>query len=197
MSNGFNPGQGGPLAPPGFERKDPRPGSPDYVARHPTRYDWREDIEELIRLIYRRFGGPDEQEMNTYVNHPPNPDKNGQSIWLGFDTQQLSLDVWGPTGRGEALPLERHRDIYKFLFNLDGAPDWWWAISRGAMWVRNRDVNLNPRWEGHIEDAPGGPPDSDPDHERHIHLTLLHLEDQLILRPNYTIRKGVERLRRM
>jgi hypothetical protein len=178
-----------------LNRKPPRPGN--YVDQHPTRYDWREDIEELIRLIYRRFGGPDEQEMNTYVNHPPNPDKNGQSIWLGFDTQQLSLDVWGPTGRGEALPLERHRDIYKFLFNLDGAPDWWWAISRGEMWVRNRDVNLNPRWEGHIEDAPGGPPDSDPDHERHIHLTLLDLEDQLILRPNYTIRKGVERLRRM
>jgi|SRR5215204_1311977 len=66
MSNGFHPGQGGPLAPPGFERKDPRPDSPDYVARHPTRYDWREDIEELIRLIYRQFGGPDEQQMNTY-----------------------------------------------------------------------------------------------------------------------------------
>jgi hypothetical protein len=65
------------------------------------------------------------------------------------------------------------------------------------MWVRNRDVNLNPQWEGHIEDAPGGPPDSDPDHERHIHLTLLAMEDQLVLRPNYTIRKGVERLRRM
>jgi len=195
MSNGWNPGQGDSLTPPGFEPKAPRPGN--YVDQHPTRYDWREDIEELIRLIYRRFGGPDQQEMNTYVNHPPNPDKNSRSIWLGFDTQSLSLDVWGPTGRGEALPLERHRDIYKFLFNLDGAPDWWWAISRGEMWVRNRDVNLNPRWEGHIEDAPGGPPDSDPDHERHIHLTLLHLEDQLILRPNYTIRKGVERLRRM
>jgi hypothetical protein len=195
MSNGWNPGQGDSLTPPGFEPKAPRPGN--YVDQHPTRYDWREDIEELIRLIYRRFGGPDQQEMNTYVNHPPNPDKNGRSIWLGFDTQSLSLDVWGPTGRGEALPLERHRDIYKFLFNLDGAPDWWWATSRGEMWVRNRDVNLNPRWEGHIEDAPGGPPDSDPDHERHIHLTLLHLEDQLILRPNYTIRKGVERLRRM
>jgi hypothetical protein len=195
MSNGFHPGQGGPLAPPGFEPKDPGPGN--YVDEHPTRYGWREDIEELVRLIYRRFGGPDEQEMNTYVNHPPNRDENGNSIWLGFQTQDLSLDVWGPRGRGDPLPLERHRDIYKFLFNLDGAPDWWWAISRGEMWVRNRDVNLDPRWEGHIEDAPGGPPESDPDHERHIHLTLLHLEDQLILRPNYTIRKGVERLRRM
>jgi hypothetical protein len=195
MSNGWHPGQGESLAPPGFEPKPPMPGN--YVDQHPTRYDWREDIEELIRLIYRRFGGPDEQEMNTYVNHPPNPDENGRSIWLGFDTQRLSLDVWGPSGRGDALPLERHRNIYNFLFNLDGAPDWWWAISRGDMWVRNRDVNLNPQWEGHIEDAPDGPPDSDPDHVSHIHLTLLHMEDQLILRPNYTIRKGVERLRRM
>jgi hypothetical protein len=89
MSNGWNPGQGESLAPPGFEPKAPRPGN--YVDQHPTRYDCREDIE----------------------------------------------------------------------------------------------------------DAPGGPPDSDPDHERHIHLTLLDLEDQLVLRPNYTIRKGVERLRRM
>jgi len=160
MSNGWHPGQGESLAPPGFEPKDPRPG--DYVDQHPTRYDWREDIEELIRLIYRQFAGPDEQEMNTYVNHPPN--ENGRSIWLGFDTQRLSLDVWGPSGRGDPLPLERHRDIYRFLFNLDGAPDWWWAISLGAMWQRNRDVNLNPQWEGHIKDPPGGPPDSDPDH---------------------------------
>ena len=195
MSNGFHPGQGGPLAPPGFERKDPRPDSPDYDARHPTRYGWREDIEELIRLIYRQFGGPDEQEMNTYVNHPPN--ENGQSIWLGFDTQRLSLDVWGPRGRGDELPLQRHRDIYRFLFNLDGAPDWWWAISLGVMWQRNRDVNLDPQWEGHIRDPDPGPPDSDPDHEGHMHLTLLAMEDQLVLRPHYTIRKGVERLRKM
>jgi hypothetical protein len=195
MSNGWHPGQGESLAPPGFEPKAPRPG--DYVDEHPTRYDCREDIEELIRLIYRRFGGPDEQEMNTYVNHPPNENENGRSIWLGFETQHLSLDVWGPRGRGDSLPLERHRNIYHFLFNLDGAPDWWWAISRGDMWVRNRDVNLNPQWEGRITDAPPGPPDSDPDHESHIHLTLLPMEDQLVLRPNYTIRKGVERLRRM
>ena len=193
MSNGWHPGQGGSLAPPGFAPKDPRPGN--YVDQHPTRYDWREDIEGLIRLIYRRFGGPDHQEMNTYVNHPPN--ENGQSIWLGFDTQRLSLDVWGPTGRGDELPPERHRDIYRFLFNLDGAPDWWWAISRGEMWQRNRDVNLIPQWEGHIRDPDPGPPDSDPDHENHMHLTLLAMEDQRVLRPHYTIGKGVERLRRM
>jgi hypothetical protein len=195
MSNGWHPGQGDSLAPPGFAPKAPGPGN--YVDQHPTRYDWREDIEELIRLIYRRFGGPDEQEMNTYVNHPPNPDENGQSIWLGFETQHLSLDVWGPRGRGDLLPLERHRNIYRFLFNLDGAPDWWWAISLGAMWQRNRDVNLIPQWEGHIKDPPPGPLDSDSKHERHIHLTLLDMEDQRVLRPNYTVRKGVERLRRM
>jgi hypothetical protein len=194
MSNGFHPGQPGEsLAPPGFEPKAPRPG--DYVDQHPTRYKWREDIEELIRLIYRRFGGPDEQEMNTYVNHPPN--KNGESIFIGFETQHLSLDVWGPRGRGDPLPPERHRDIYRFLFNLEGAPDWWWAISLGAMWQRNRDVNLIPQWEGHIKDPEPGPPDSDPDHESHMHLTLLAMEDQHVLRPNYTVGKGVERLRRM
>jgi hypothetical protein len=194
MSNGFHPGQPGEsLAPPGFEPKAPRPG--DYVDQHPTRYKWRADIEELIRLIYRRFGGPDEQEMNTYVNHPPN--KNGESIFIGFETQHLSLDVWGPRGRGDPLPPERHRDIYRFLFNLEGAPDWWWAISLGEMWQRNRDVNLIPQWEGHIKDPEPGPPDSDPDHERHMHLTLLAMEDQHVLRPNYTVGKGVERLRRM
>src|SRR5215203_1732322 len=195
MSNGFHPGQGGPFAPPGFEPKDPGPGN--YVDQHPTRYGWREDIEELVRLIYRRFGGPDEQEMNTYVKHPPNKDENGLSIWLGFETQHLSLDAWGPRGRGDPLPLERHRDIYKFLFNLGGAPDWWWAISRGDMWQRNRDVNLIPQWEGHLREPPGGPPDSDPNHDRHMHLTLLAMEDQHVLRPHYTIRKGVERLSRM
>ena len=197
MSNGWNPGQGGPLAPPGFEPKDP--GTGDYVDQHPTRYNWgdREDIEELIRLIYRRFGGPEEQQMNTYVKHPPNDEENGLSIWFGFQTQRLSLDVWGPGGRGDPLPPEQHRKIYKFLFNLNGAPDWWWAISRGDMWVRNRDVDFNPLWEGVTDDAPEGPPDSDPDHENHIHLTLLPMEDQRVLRPHYTIRKGVHRLRRM
>jgi hypothetical protein len=196
MSNSFHPGQGGPLAPPGFERKDPRPDSTDYVARHPTRYGWREDVEELIRLIYRQFGGPDDQQMNTYVNHPPN--KFGRGIWIGFETQNLSLDVWGPGGRGVKLPEEQHRKIYRFLFNLKGAPDWWWAISLGDMWQRNRDPNtLDPQWEGHIREPPEGPPDSDPEHNNHMHLTLLAMEDQLVLRPNYTIRKGVERLRRM
>ena len=195
MSNSFHPGQGGSLAPPAFEPKAPSQG--DYVDEHPTRYQWREDIVELIRLIYRRFGGPDKQQMNTYVKHPPNPQENGRSIWLGFDTQNLSFDVWGPGGRGDPLPRERHRNIYRFLFNLDGAPDWWWAISLGEMWQRNRDLDLTPQWEGHLREPPDGPPDSDPNHDNHLHLTLLDMEDQQVLRPKYTIRKGVERLRRM
>ena len=65
MSNGWHPGQGESLAPPGFEPKAPKPGN--YVDRHPNRYGWREDIEELIRLIYRRFGDPDEQAQHVIL----------------------------------------------------------------------------------------------------------------------------------
>lgn len=187
VSGVWAPGQGGRLAPPGFEPQPIRQGG--YVDRHPTRYFWRPDIAELVRACYRLFGGPQQLHLNSYEEHPPNPDAGNRALWLGLQTESLSLDGWGPEGRGDAMPAGLHDDLFDFLFNYEHGPDVWWAITKGGMWVRAR----NPlRGFGFWLDSPPGAPDSDPRHDNHPHLTFLSMAEQFILRPSYTIEEGIE-----
>lgn len=182
--DGWHPGGGDPLPPPGFTPKKRNPRAASYVGRHPTRYFLREDIAELARLVYREFGGPNKLHICTYEEHPPNG--NGHGVWLGIPTERLSLDVWGPEGRGDPLNEDLHAKVWDFLFNRAPAPDIWWAVSRGRMWVRNRSNGVvvgSGTWFG----SPAGAPDSDPGHWHHPHLTFLSLAEQRVLRPNYTV----------
>ena len=148
----WHPGHGAPLHPPGFVPQRPIAGSFSYVQRHPTRYEWRGDVEDYIRKIYRRYGGPEGIHINTYVCHP---EARKPSIACR-DT--VSYDIWGPEGRGDSIGHDKGQKIYRWLVDDNGPPSIAWII-----------------WNRHILIPPGRshPYGSDPFswHEDHIHLT--------------------------
>jgi GH25 family lysozyme M1 (1,4-beta-N-acetylmuramidase) len=115
-----------PLVPPGFVRLPVQLNSPIYQDRHPTRYEWREDVEEQIRRIYARFPNV---HINTYVDHPES-----------FGRDRDSFDVWGPGGRND--PIDRRigsdlgQRVFEFVFNDPNPPLIEWCIWRRAMWTR-------------------------------------------------------------
>lgn len=129
---------------------DPNVG---YVRDHPTNYVWREDIEKLTARIvnmdpyYRKIW------INTYEGHPP-----------GWNRDATSFDVWGFGGRGDSLPVEIGEKVRDTIFDDPNPPDIWWIIYRGKMWTRKSGA-----WGA----SPPGPPDSDPEHNHHIHVTYL------------------------
>ena len=130
-------------------------GNPNvtYVKNHPTNYIWREDIEKLTaRLVnmdpyYRKIW------INTYKEHPPE-----------WNRDTTSFDVWGFGGRGDPLPVDIGRKVCDEIFNDPNPPDIWWIIYQGKMWTRKA---------GTWGPSPDGPPDSDPEHNNHIHVTYL------------------------
>jgi hypothetical protein len=117
------------FVPAGFVPLDPNFDDPfDYVAVHPTRYEWRDDVEEVIRRLYRTFG-KDNIHVNTYVEHPG--DENGR--WAR-DT--AAFDVWGAGGRGSFLDQVLGDEVYHFLFDPLPPPDIDWIIYKRRMWTR-------------------------------------------------------------
>lgn len=127
----------------------PKPNSPRYVERHPTRYFWTPGVAALLKDLVKRFPNI---TVNTYVGHPPG--------WEQYE--RVSFDVWGPKGRGDWLDPDVGKKVWAYLFNLEGKPYWEWGIYRGEMWTRSTG------WEP----APSGPADSDPGHYGHIHVSL-------------------------
>jgi hypothetical protein len=129
--------------------KDGSPSVP-YVRAHPTNYIWRADIERLTdRLVnmdrfYRRIW------VNTYFDHPP-----------GWHKDTVSFDLWGFGGRGDKLDASLGNQVFQTLFDDPHLPNIWWTIWQGRMWTRS----------GGWGPAPWGPPDSDPGHYSHIHVT--------------------------
>jgi predicted chitinase len=129
-------------------------GNPNvaYVSQHPTNYIWRADIVRLTaRLVnidrfYKKIW------INTYKSHPPD-----------WNRDTTSFDVWGFGGRGDPLPVEIGQQVRDVIFNDPNPPDIWWTIYRSRMWTR----------AGGDQASPPGPPDSDPEHNQHIHVTYL------------------------
>jgi hypothetical protein len=121
-----------------------------WMQRHPTRYTWRQDVEEMIIRILSRF--PDVR-INTYVDHPEG--------W-GLDT--LSYDVWGPAGRGDPVGTDRGQKIFDYIFNDTVPPSINWAIFRGWLWSRAGG------WARYGDSADTV---TDSVHEKHIHVTCL------------------------
>ncbi len=126
----WHPGMGDPLHPPGFKPQRPIPTSPSYFQRHPTRYQWRDDIERYIRQLYRRFGGPSNIHINTYVCHPEDPNPNIACR----DT--VSYDIWGPDGRDDPIGPDRGQKIWRFLYEDPGEPLIAWIIWNKRIWIR-------------------------------------------------------------
>ncbi len=123
-----------------------------YVQQHPANYDWRDDIEELTARLVNMDRFYEKIWINTYEGHPP-----------GWNRDMTSFDVWGFGGRGDPLPEEIGREVFDVIFDDPNPPDIWWIIYRGRMWTR----------AGGDQPSPPGPPDSDPEHNQHIHVTYL------------------------
>ena len=107
-----------PLVPPGFVPLQVRPGN--YQMRHPTRYQWRDDVAEQIRRIYATFPNV---TINTYVDHPE-----------GFGRDRDSFDVWGPGGRNDPIGFDLGQRVFEFVFNDPNPPLIEWCIWRRAIY---------------------------------------------------------------
>ena len=121
------------LVPAGFVPRAPGElGTGSYIDNHPTRYEWREDVANVIRRLYRRFGSA--ISVNTYVQHPG--DEDGR-----FARDTAAFDVWGPGGREAAdstffLDPVLGDQIYHFLFDDLNPPDIDWIIYKQEIWTR-------------------------------------------------------------
>ncbi len=136
------------VVPPGFRPLPVKSGS--YLNRHPTRYEWRSDIEGLIKRIYSRWPNV---HINTYVQHPGNDDGK----WAR-DT--IAFDVWGNGGRGSRLPVDIGNAICDYVF-YDPNPPWIdWYIWQQRMWTRASGM-----WVPYGEDEFSW-------HNDHIHFTM-------------------------
>lgn len=127
----------------------PKPNSPVYSERHPTRYFFTPGVAAFLKDLAKRFPNI---SVNTYVGHPPG--------WEQYE--RVSFDVWDRRGRGYALDPEVGLRVWRYLWDYEGAPYWEWGIYRGKIWTRS--TGWGP--------APSGPPDSDPRHDKHIHISM-------------------------
>lgn len=124
----------GSLAPPGFVPRRPMPNSPRYDFRNPTRFKFREDVEQLVRRIYKEFG-PDRIFINTYVNHP-----------VAAPRPNVSFDIWGPAGRGDPVGFELGQRTFDFVFNDPDPPAIEWCIWRRT--IRSKGSDYAPKHFG-------------------------------------------------
>lgn len=126
------------------------PGSGPYVRAHPTHYNWREDVEQLVIKYLNHPNLKGRIWINTYRDHPP-----------GWGLDAVSFDVWDWKGRGHALTPELRKLAFDIIFGDPTPPKIRWCISGGGLW------SSGGGWE------PWNPPEdgSDAGHWRHGHYT--------------------------
>ena len=146
--------------PPGEEETRTR----GYIQDHPTHFNWRPDVAQLVSRIQRQF--PNQTYANTYSWHPP---YSPPAITMRYDA--VSVDFWGggvSNGRyvgyrGKPIGTSLGQQVFNALWNDPQAPNISWIIWNGRMWIRGRGWSPSP-W---------GPADSDAGHYEHIHCTYL------------------------
>lgn len=105
-----------------WPKADALPRAGDYVARHPTRYTFRPDVERWANYIVDAFP----VWVVTYHDHPE-----------GYKRDEDSLDVWGPGGRGDPLDQTVGEKVFDLLFHDPYQPDIEWIIYRRWIWTRS------------------------------------------------------------
>lgn len=155
-TSGWNPVTGS-LAPPGFVRRAPQPGSARYDLRYPTRFIWRPDVEEIVRKLYAAFGKYN-IFINTYVKHPAT---------IRVPRPNVSLDVWGgrgnaPGNRGLWLPEEIGAKVWRHVWDDPKPPDIAWGIYHRKIYGD---------WSGYTSE-PFGDGSRFINHDDHFHITL-------------------------
>lgn len=132
-----------------------------YAETYYTHFEWRDDVKRAIARVQKKF--PFRTFANTYFCHPP---------VYGRKYEFVSVDFWGGgmaggkyVGyRGKPINLTVNGwDVFNAIFNDGYLPNIAWAIHGGRMWTRG--YGWGP--------SPYGPPDSDPAHVNHIHVTYL------------------------
>jgi predicted chitinase len=133
-------------------------GAGPYVQAHPTHYNFQDDVKKLVLKYMNlpRFKG--KIWCNTYHEHPP----RGGLIDRLYD--EVSFDVWDWKGRGHRLDPELGRELFEVILDDPSPPLIQWAIYNGRMWLKSRNDFVA---------SPPGPPDSDPRHVNHIHVTFV------------------------
>jgi hypothetical protein len=144
----------GKLSPPGFIPRAPRSGN--YTDRYPTRFTWREDIEQVVRDLYKEFG-KHRIFVNTYVDHPPAASPSRPNV---------SLDVWGgggdkPGHRGLWLPADIGAQVWDYLWS-DKTPRIRWGIYHRKIYGVWNNYNPEPFGNGTVFE----------NHDDHIHCTF-------------------------
>ena len=134
-----------------------------YVSDHPTNFKWVRRVKGRVSAIQSKNKW--KTFINTYYWHPP---YDPPAITRRYD--MVSFDVWGGGGysastysgyRGKPLPRDLGNKLFREIYYTNYGPPIAWIIWGGRMWVRGRG------WGP----APWGPPDSDPGHYKHIHVT--------------------------
>lgn len=124
------------------------PGSGSYVQKHPTHFNWDNDVKRLVDRYEEEYYG--KIYINTYKDHPP-----------GHWWDSRSLDVWHSDGRGYALPKHLGDQVLERIFNDPDPPYIRYCIWQGYIWERGKG------WIKYWDDNPS----SDGGHYKHIHVT--------------------------
>lgn len=93
--------------------------------RHPwgtgkTTHSWTPQVRANVQRVLRIWP---QVTANSYVCHP----------WCGWS--RVSVDFWGPAGRGDPLRYETAEHIRRYLFNLPGPPAIRHTILRHSLWT--------------------------------------------------------------
>lgn len=124
------------------------PGSGPYVERHPTHFNWRADLRELVDEVEAEYYG--QIYICTYRDHPP-----------GWGLDAVSLDVWDAAGRGAPLDPAIWQEVFDRFFHAKTGPYIRWTISSGEIWTPSQG------WQP----WPDTDPASDAAHRKHFHIT--------------------------
>jgi hypothetical protein len=108
-----------------------------------TRWRWRRDVRRRVRLLSARFP---QAKANTYVCHP----------WCGWG--RVSVDFWGPGGRGDPIDKQLGQELLQTARALPGPPYLRHTIYLHQLWTSFGGYSL---WRK----------DDHSDELRHVHLT--------------------------
>lgn len=142
-----------------------------YEDLHPTNFNWHPAVRARVNWVQNHH--PWKTYINTYWDHPPDL-VHVPRWWPPGFYDKYSFDIWGGGGdsaknytgyRGKQLSRDLGDKIFRQLFHANTGPAIDWIIYRGKMfWA---PATGGSGWTS----APPGPPDSDPDHIHHIHVT--------------------------
>lgn len=131
-----------------------------YMTLHPTHFDWRADVARAVNRVQAKV--PWETYANTYYMHPPVYGRKYEFVSVDFWGGGLSNDRYVGY-RGKPIGTSLGHQVWNEVFNDPHLPNIHWIIWNGRMWVRGSGWGPSP-W---------GPPDSDPGHYNHIHVTYV------------------------